>query len=210
MLSGRPLSSATDDAYKLDSVAGQVRMRLKNMSAHIIEIGRELLAMKRRLGNDRFLKWVTAACDLAPAQAQRMMRAAKWAEGREAIVSQLEPTAIYLLAAPSTPEAVWQEVLSLLAAGQRPAPRIIRAMIRAAKGDPLGPLPDSKEDEIEGLLKYCGYKGVPDHLAQSSATATKGTQRAVYQNGRMDAEATTPGASPSTTDAGSEEIANVL
>jgi hypothetical protein len=165
MLSGRSLSSATDNASKLDSVADQVRMRLKNLSTHIIEIGRELLAMKRRLGNDRFLKWVTAACELEPPQAQRMMRVAKWAEGREEIVSDLDPTAIYLLTSPSTPEAVRQEVLFRLERGERPAPRTIKAMIRAAKGDPYGALPDSDEDEIEGLLKYCGHKGVPDHLA---------------------------------------------
>jgi hypothetical protein len=211
ILSGGPLSSATNDAHKL--VADQVRMRLKNMSAHIIEIGRELRAVKRRPGNDRFLKWLTAACELEPPQARRMMRAAKWATDRGAIVSQLEPAAIYLLAAPSTPDAVWKEVLFRLEAGERPAPRSIKAMIRAAKGDSYGALPDSEEEAIEGLLKYCGYTAVPDHLAHFSKPPTKRTQLAAYQIGPMDVEAATPvaaGASPSATDAGSEEIANVL
>jgi hypothetical protein len=139
-------------ADELDGVANQVRMRLRNMSATIIEIGRELRAVKRLLKRGQFLEW-TAACGLAPRHAQLMMMAAKWAEGKEEIVSNLDPTAIYLLAAPSTPEAVRQEVLFSLEAGDRPAPRTIKAMIRAAKGDPYGALPDSEEDAIDGLLK---------------------------------------------------------
>jgi hypothetical protein len=45
----------------------------------------------------------------------------------------LEPTAIYLLAAPSTPEAVREQVLSQLEKGQRPAPHVVKDMIRAAR-----------------------------------------------------------------------------
>jgi hypothetical protein len=102
------------------------------MSATIIEIGRELYEVKRRLEYGQFLDWVTTACELSPRHAQLMMRAAEWAEGKDEIVSYLEPTSLYLLAAPSTPETVRQEVLSSLEEGQRPAPRIVKAMIRAA------------------------------------------------------------------------------
>jgi hypothetical protein len=199
-------------ADELDAVTTRVRIRLRNMSATIIEIGRELRAVKRRLKRGQFLEW-TAACELAPRHAQLMIKAAEWAEGKEEIVSHLHPTAIYLLAARSTPEAVWKEVLFRLEVGERPAPGTIKAMIRAAKGDPCGALPDSEEDAIDGLLKHLGYPAVPDHLAQFPKRPTKGTQLAAHQNVPMDAEFTTPvsvGASPSATDARSEEIANVL
>ena len=108
---------------ELDRVAERVRMRLKNMSAHIIEIGRELSAVKQRLDHGQFLRWVIEECELAPRHAQLMMRATQWAEGRDEIVSHLEPTTLYLLAAPSTPKTARQEVLALLEEGQRPAPR---------------------------------------------------------------------------------------
>jgi hypothetical protein len=68
-----------------------------------------------------------------PRTAQLMMRAAEWAEGKHEIVSHLEPTAIYLLAAPSTLDAVRQEVLSRLEEGERPAPNVVKQMIRAAR-----------------------------------------------------------------------------
>ena len=90
----------------------------------------------------------------------------------------LEPTAIYLLASPSTPRIVRVEVLFRLEKGQRPTPRFIKGMIRAAKGDPYDALPDSKEEEIERFLKYCGYTAVPDHLGQFLVTPTNRTRGA--------------------------------
>ena len=103
------------------------------MSSDIIEIGRELQAVKRRLEHGRFLNWVEAECNLPRRSAQLMMAAAEWAQGKNEIVSLLEPTAIYALAAPSTPETVRQDVLSLLKEGQTPAPKAVRDMIRAVK-----------------------------------------------------------------------------
>jgi hypothetical protein len=103
------------------------------MAANILEIGRELQAVKQRLEHGQFLNWVQAACMLSARSAQLMMKAAARAEGKDEIVAHLEPTAIYLLAAPSTPETVRQRVMSQLEAGQRPAPQVIKSMIRAAK-----------------------------------------------------------------------------
>jgi hypothetical protein len=140
-------------ADELDAAATRVRMHFRNMSAAIIEIGRELSAVKRHLKRGQFPLW-TAACELTQGRAQLMMRAAKWAKGREEIVSNLDPTAIYLLAAQSTPEAVRQQVLFCLEEGDRPTSRAIKAMIRAAKGDPYGALPDSEEEALDWLLKH--------------------------------------------------------
>ena len=118
---------------ELESVANRVRNRLGNMTANIVEIGRELRAVKQRLEHGQFINWVEAACKLSARTAQLMMKAADWAEGKDEIVAHLEPTAIYLLAAPSTPDSIRREVLSGLEQGQSPSPRLIKDMIRAAK-----------------------------------------------------------------------------
>ena len=123
-------SALTDE---LGSVADRVRNRLGNMTANIVEIGHELRAVKQRLEHGEFLNWVELACKLSARTAQLMMKAAEWAEGKNEIVAHLEPTAIYLLAAPSTPDSIRREVLSGLEHGQRPTPRLIKDMIRAAK-----------------------------------------------------------------------------
>jgi hypothetical protein len=118
---------------ELESAARRVRSRLKNMSSEIIEIGRELRTVKHRLEHGHFLEWVEKQCGLSPRIAQLMMKAAEWAEGRCEIVTHLEPTAIYLLAAPSTPESVREEVLSRLEEGQTPGIQLVKDMIRATK-----------------------------------------------------------------------------
>jgi hypothetical protein len=120
-------------AEQLASVAERVRSRVKSMSCDIIGIGYELLAVKDRIPHGRFLDWVEAECNLSRRHAQLVMRAAQWAQGKNEIVSLLEPTALYALAAPSTPETVRQEVLSDLENGHTPAPKAVKRMIRAAK-----------------------------------------------------------------------------
>jgi hypothetical protein len=128
-----PRDTPSDLTEELESVAKLVRNRLGNMTANIVEIGRELRAVKQRLEHGQFLNWVEADCRLSARTAQLMMKAAEWAEGKNEIVAHLEPTAIYLLAAPSTPDSIRRQVLSGLEHGQRPTPRLIKDMIRAAK-----------------------------------------------------------------------------
>jgi Protein of unknown function (DUF3102) len=128
-----PSDIPSDLNEELESVANRVLDRLGNMTANIVEIGHELRAVKLRLEHGQFHNWIEAACKLSPRTAQLMMKAAEWAEGKDEIVSRLEPTAIYLLAAPSTPDSIRREVLSGLEHGQRPTPRLIKDMIRAAK-----------------------------------------------------------------------------
>jgi hypothetical protein len=153
-------------AEEFETIAKRVRKRLKNMTTDIIEIGRELHAVKLRLDHGQFLNWVETACELSPRTAQLMMRTAEWAEGKYEIVAHLEPTAIYLLAAPSTPETVRQEVLSRLEEGQRPAPQAVKDMIRAAKEKKL----PTKEKT--------GQAANPAQLrvAQSDSTQVEGTE----------------------------------
>jgi hypothetical protein len=126
-------------AEELETAAERVRKRLKNMSTEIIEIGRELREVKQRLEHGGFLKWVDKACQLSPRTAQLMMNAAEWVEGRHEIVTHLEPTAIYLLAAPSTPETVRNAVLSQIEQGQKLPSSAVKEMIRAAKAAKLTP-----------------------------------------------------------------------
>ena len=122
-----------DLAAELETVAGRVRGRLRNMTANVIEIGRELGAVKKRLKHGQFLDWVETACGLSRRMAQLMMKAALWAEGKSETVTHLEPTTVYLLAAPSTPETVVDTILSRVDVGEVIPPHVVKGMIRANK-----------------------------------------------------------------------------
>ncbi len=88
-----------DLAVELETVASRVRERLGGVSASVIEIGRELQAVKDRLQHGQFIHWVQAACGPSRRTAQLMMNAVQWAKDKSETITLLEPTTIYLLLA---------------------------------------------------------------------------------------------------------------
>ena len=65
--------------------------------------------------------------------AQRFMRAAEWAEGKNDIVSHLTPTTVYMLSAKSTPEGVYEQVVERLERGLPAEPEYVRHVVLEAK-----------------------------------------------------------------------------
>src|SRR5262245_28028735 len=63
-------------ADELDGSATRVRTCLRNMSATILEIGRELRTVKRCLRRRQFHDWVARTFGLVPSRAELMIRAA--------------------------------------------------------------------------------------------------------------------------------------
>lgn len=72
----------------------------------IVEIGRDLIAVKDRVERGSFLPWIEAEFEMGLRAAQRMISAATKYDN----VAYLNPAALYELAAPSTPEEVRTEI----------------------------------------------------------------------------------------------------
>jgi hypothetical protein len=89
----------------LRAQALRIRGFVKTHTAAVIDAGLDLLAVKQHLPGE-FGRWVASECGFSLATAENFMRAAKFAEGRIAIVTILLPTTIYKLAAKSTPTEV--------------------------------------------------------------------------------------------------------
>jgi Protein of unknown function (DUF3102) len=99
---------------ELEGVAKRVRRRLKKMNAHHMEIGRDLQAAKDRLPRGQFLSWVTTACGLSRRTARLLMR------GTDRTLTALS--------------TVQKGVPSRLMQGPKLDPRVVKVMVRAAKG----------------------------------------------------------------------------
>ena len=84
----------------------------------IIEVGRELIEQKRLLGHGNFLPWIEAEFGMSGVSASRFMNVAEQFGSKSFTVKDLPPTALYALAAPSTPEPVRAEVLERAASGE--------------------------------------------------------------------------------------------
>jgi hypothetical protein len=126
-------TSTALSATELAEIADRIRIRMRHTIADIIETGRDLTAAKAQLGHGQFSDWVWDEFSMSARTAQNYMRAAEWAEGKNEIISHLSPTAVYALAAPSTPTAVTDRVIADSKAGKPVTDEYVKRHIKAAK-----------------------------------------------------------------------------
>jgi hypothetical protein len=107
-----------DLAAEAADVAERVRGRHRQTVETILEMGRDLLAIKARLPHGQFGAWLDAEFGGVARTAQNYMRAAEAFGARTETVSHLPPTTLYALASPSAPESVRAQVLARLDAGE--------------------------------------------------------------------------------------------
>ncbi len=77
-----------------------------------VAIGRRLLDARERIGHGHFLQWVEKEFNFGVRNAQKMMQVTERFGENTKRVSHLPQRTVYLLAAPSTPEAIREEVLA--------------------------------------------------------------------------------------------------
>jgi hypothetical protein len=94
--------------------AEAIQSRLKRTAEDIIAIGQDLIAVKGRLEHGEFLPWIRSEFEMNYKSAERFIDVAnKFGEHSKLDnLSNLSASVLYLLAAPSTPETIVQEVLS--------------------------------------------------------------------------------------------------
>jgi hypothetical protein len=105
------------DEKFLRAAADRIRLRISRTVKDVIEIGRELIAVKERLGHGNFLAWIDREFGMNAKSAERFISVAQQFGDKFDSVSSLSLTALYELAAPSTPEEVQAKVTERLAAG---------------------------------------------------------------------------------------------
>jgi Protein of unknown function (DUF3102) len=107
-----------EDEPFVREAADRIRSRMMQTVQGVMEIGRDLIAVKERLGHGNFLSWIHREFKMADKSAQRFMSVAERFGDKFDSVSNLTLTALYELAAPSTPEEVRAEVAERAAAGE--------------------------------------------------------------------------------------------
>jgi hypothetical protein len=127
----RKIAADAPDPF-LAERAAQIRMRGKRVVADVIEIGRLLLECKERCGHGNWLPWLEAEFGWSEDTAERFIRLNKLAGQIPQIAEYDIPVSgLYLLAAPSTPEAARDEVVERAGAGERLGHVDVKAIIEA-------------------------------------------------------------------------------
>jgi hypothetical protein len=95
----------------------EIKSLMKRNAQDIVEIGQKLIEIKLRLGHGNWGDWLAGEFDWNQFTAERFMNVARTFGNNPQIVD-FAPSALYLLAAPSTPEAVREEAIALAQAGE--------------------------------------------------------------------------------------------
>jgi len=106
------------DAQFIQQQTGEIRVLMKRTAQDIIEVGQKLVKVKERLEHGRFGDWLRAEFEWGEWTANKFMQVAQQFEFVKFTDLQIAPSALYLLAAPSTPKAVREEAIARAGAGE--------------------------------------------------------------------------------------------
>lgn len=107
------------DEAEVREAAERIKLRLRRTAEDIIEIGRDLIAVKERLPHGQFLPWLEAEFGMSDETARKMMRVAEvYGPKIQSGWNFPPPTVMYELAAPKTPLEVREEVEKMIEAGE--------------------------------------------------------------------------------------------
>jgi hypothetical protein len=120
-------------AAALQQSAERIRCLGTTQTETIIEIGRELIAAKGRLEHGQFTSWIDAEFRMSIRTAQNYMAVTERLAERNAIISFLEPTALYALAAPSTPLSVHEDVTTRITRGEPVTTKFVKELVSIAR-----------------------------------------------------------------------------
>lgn len=132
------LANPAFDYSALDSEArvvvqqktGEIRDRMSRAATNIVEIGERLIAVKGSLTHGQFTKWLGAEFDWSERAARRMMEVAGQFKTANLAEMDVAPSALYLLASPSTPAATREKFIEQAKSGKKVTHKEVKAEVK--------------------------------------------------------------------------------
>jgi hypothetical protein len=127
--------STVPEAYRelVRRSALTIKPRLKRAAEDIFVIGKELKATKAWLPHGEYTRWLDVEFGLSDRMAQRFVNVYERLGAKSDIMSDLPPTTLYLLAAPSTPDEAIQTVEQQLDTGEHVSVSYVQQVIAETK-----------------------------------------------------------------------------
>ena len=100
----------------------EIKNLMRLTAENIINIGQKLTDVKQQLEHGTFQSWLRTEFEWSEQTARQFMQVYRWSEtlqNKNFVFSQLATSALYLLAAPSTPPEARKEVLGLVKVGEK-------------------------------------------------------------------------------------------
>lgn len=130
----------------------EIRERMDHIRRSTAEIGQRLRDVKTRLGHGEFGVWLATEFQWSQATAENLMSVATLVEQNRKFYEfedQFARSALYLLAAPSTPESARQDAVERAAAGERISHHVACGIVTTHKDPPIPFVPATEDDTDE-------------------------------------------------------------
>lgn len=132
----------------------EIKTLVRRSAQDIVDIGQKLIDVKARLGHGYFRAWLASEFDWTPQTAVSFMRVAE-KFGQISEILTFAPSALYLLASPSTPEAARIEALERAEQGERITYTAAREIVQEHKAQPsVYVLPTTEDDNEDGAAQW--------------------------------------------------------
>jgi hypothetical protein len=147
-----PLEAKT--AEKVKEAADRIRETVKRTLEGIIEVGNQLLGVKEALPHGQFTRWLRAEFGWTERTARNFMAVAEQFGPKTEMISvlKIEPTAAYLLAAPSAPDEARQAAVERAEAGERITAKVAKEILAKERKKPARRRKKASPDELAEKL----------------------------------------------------------
>lgn len=155
-----------EDREWAEYAAGSIRFDLGQAVLKVLTAGNMLMEAKSRLPHGQYLPWVEKACGLKPSHAQKLIKAAEWANAEHVqhLDGITDTATLFLLSADATPEDVRQWAMERCATGNPPSRKEVQERKRQAPSA-RQPMP------VEAVAVSIIRKGELDRMRQAVALA---------------------------------------
>lgn len=150
-----------DGREDVRDAAIRIKLRMSRTVEDIIEIGRDLIAVKKAIGHGHFLRWIETEFRMGHATASNFMNVAEKFGDKFPTVGNMAPSILYALAAPRMPDAVVEEVIERVEAGEP----VTRGDVQALKEEWASERKDLKQQLKDQKLKVKDAAATKDDFA---------------------------------------------
>ncbi|MCB0105489.1 MAG: DUF3102 domain-containing protein [Caldilineaceae bacterium] len=129
----------------------EIKTLMRRSAQDIIDIGQKLIEVKARLGHGNFGGWLESEFSWTPMTAQRFMQVAERFKNNNLLDLSIAPSALYALAAPSTPEPARAEAIERAQAGEAITHSAAKTIIEEHRASPSAHV-WAGDDETEDIV----------------------------------------------------------
>lgn len=138
---------SSDSRTKVQLRTSEIKFLMRRTAQDIIDIGKKLIEVKAELGHGNFNDWLKAEFEWSEQTARQFMQVYRWAidiNNQNSVFEQFATSALYLLAAPSTPTQARQQAIKLAYQGEKITYSLAKSIVEQSKIEHL----DSSAESI--------------------------------------------------------------